>query len=47
LVRACPLKRFLQREFERHIRRVLVAGEILVGANITVALPERQIVIRH
>ena len=44
---ARPLKRFLQRELETRIARLLVAGDIPEGSRIEVVLEEGQLSVRH
>ncbi len=44
---ARPLKRFLQRELETRIARLLVAGDMPKGARVEVVLEEGQLAVRH
>ena len=44
---ARPLKRFLQREIETRIARLLVAGDIPEGSQVEVVLEEGQLAVRH
>ena len=44
---ARPLKRFLQRELETRIARLLVAGDMPEGARVEVVLDEGQLAVRH
>ena len=44
---ARPLKRFLQRELETRIARLLVAGDIPEGSRVEVVLDEGQLAVRH
>ncbi len=44
---ARPLKRFLQRELETRIARLLVAGDMPEGSRVEVVLEEGQLVVRH
>ena len=44
---ARPLKRFLQRELETRIARLLVAGDMPKGARVEVVLDEGQLAVRH
>ena len=44
---ARPLKRFLQRELETRIARLLVAGDIPEGSRVEVVLEEGQLAVRH
>ena len=44
---ARPLKRFLQRELETRIARLLVAGDMPEGSRVEVVLEEGQLAVRH
>ena len=44
---ARPLKRFLQRELETRIARLLVAGDMPEGSQVEVVLDEGQLAVRH
>ncbi|MCY3789910.1 MAG: type VI secretion system ATPase TssH, partial [Gemmatimonadetes bacterium] len=44
---ARPLKRFLQRELETRIARLLVAGDMPEGSRVEVVLDEGQLAVRH
>ena len=44
---ARPLKRFLQRELETRIARLLVAGDMPEGSQVEVVLEEGQLAVRH
>ena len=44
---ARPLKRFLQREIETRIARLLVAGDMPEGSRVEVVLDEGQLAVRH
>ena len=44
---ARPLKRFLQRELETQIARLLVAGDMPEGSRVEVVLEEGQLAVRH
>ena len=44
---ARPLKRFLQRELETRIARLLVAGDVPEGSRVEVVLDEGQLAVRH
>ena len=44
---ARPLKRFLQRELETRIARLLMAGDIPEGSRVEVVLDEGQLAVRH
>ena len=44
---ARPLKRFLQREIETRIARLLVAGDMPEGSRVEVVLNEGQLAVRH
>ena len=44
---ARPLKRFLQRELETRIARLLVAGDMPEGSRVEVVLAEGQLAVRH
>ena len=44
---ARPLKRFLQREVETRIARLLVAGDMPEGSRVEVVLEEGQLAVRH
>ena len=44
---ARPLKRFLQRELETRIARLLLAGDIPEGSQVEVVLDEGQLAVRH
>ncbi len=44
---ARPLKRFLQREIETRIARLLVAGDVPEGSRVEVVLDEGQLAVRH
>ena len=44
---ARPLKRFLQRELETRLARLLVAGDMPEGSQVEVVLEEGQLAVRH
>ena len=44
---ARPLKRFLQRELETRVARLLVAGDMPEGSRVEVVLDEGQLAVRH
>ena len=44
---ARPLKRFLQRELETRLARLLVAGDMPEGARVEVVLEEGQLAVRY